>query len=293
MATILTDIKQKFKGGSLLIQLIFINTGIFILVRLIGVLLTLFNLSETTFLHYLEMPSNLGMLLLRPWTPFTYMFLHFDFLHLLFNMLMLYWFGQIFLHFFSQKQLGALYILGGLSGAALFLLLFNLLPLYQPMASGSWLLGASASVLAVVIAASAYAPDYKINLLFIGAIPLKYLAIGVVLLDLLSITSTNAGGHIAHLGGALLGYWFARRWKQGKDITRPLNRLIDRIVTLFKPRPKMKVNYHRRHKDWEYNARKNNEMEEMDKILDKIKKSGYNSLTQEEKKKLFDAGNKS
>lgn len=293
MGTILTDLRQKFKTGSLLTQLIFINTGVFILVRLISLVLSLFHLPAKEFLNYLAMPSRLGELLVRPWTPLTYMFLHFDFLHLLFNMLLLYWFGQIFLRFFSQKQLGALYLIGGLAGGALYLLFFNIFPYFQINFPGAYLLGASASVLAIVIATAVYLPDYKINLLFIGEVPLKYFALAIILIDLLSITSANSGGHIAHLGGALAGYWFARRWKQGKDITRPLNRLIDRIVNLFKPRPKIKISHHKRNKDWEYNMRKNTEMEEMDQILDKIKKSGYNSLTSEEKKKLFDAGNKS
>lgn len=136
----------------------------------------------------------------------------YDLLHLLFNMLWLYWFGQLFLLFFNAKQFGGVYILGGLSGAAVYLFAYNLLPYF--VAVEGMLLGASAAVLAVVFAVSAYAPDYKIRLLFIGNISIKYIALITVLIDLLSITSQNAGGHIAHIGGALFGFLFALRYKK-------------------------------------------------------------------------------
>jgi hypothetical protein len=205
-------------------------------------------------------------------------------------MLWLYWFGQLFLHFFSEKQMGGLYILGGLSGAGLYLLAYNLIPWFS--STYGVLLGSSAAVLAIVIATAVYAPDFKISLLFFGAVSLKYIALITVLLDAISITSQNAGGHIAHLGGAMLGFIFAYRWKQGKDITRFINTLIDKIVVLFKPRPKIKIKYRRPESDMEYRTRKQKETEDIDAILDKIKRSGYSALTTEEKKKLFDASKK-
>ena len=140
--------------------------------------------------------------------------------------------------------------------------------------------------------------DYKVNLLFLGAISLKYIALVTIIIDLLSVTSANGGGHIAHLGGALLGYWFIVRWEKGKDLTAPVNKLIDKIVTGFKPRPKIKVSRpsnrssSRPETDMEYRARKKKENDEIDSILDKIKKSGYTSLSAEEKKRLFEAGKK-
>ena len=165
--------------------------------------------------------------------------------------------------------------------------------------------GASPAIRAVVLAITVRVPDYKVNLLFLGAVSLKYIAAVTILIDLFSMTSANAGGHIAHIGGAVMGILFTQFWKRGKDLTRPVNAVIDAIVTLFS-RPRFKVHRrphtasshstassHRRpESDYEYNARKKREMEEIDTILDKIKKSGYSALTEEEKKRLFDAGKK-
>lgn len=287
MGNIFNDIATKYHTGTLLIKLIFINIAVFLIVRLTGVILTLSGIDINPLLSYLQLPSNLSVLIWRPWTLFTYMFLQYDLLHILFNMLWLYWFGQLFLYFFSEKQLGGLYILGGLSGAVLYLLAYNLIPFFS--VSYGVLLGSSAAVLAIVIATAVYAPDFKINLLFFGAVSLKYIALITVLLDAISITSQNAGGHIAHLGGALLGFIFVSYWKKGKDITKGINTIIDKIVVMFKPRPKIKIKYKRPESDMDYRARKQKETADIDAILDKIKRSGYSALTTEEKKKLFDA----
>ena len=206
------------------------------------------------FLQYLQLPASPELLLFRPWTLFTYMFTHFDFLHILFNMLWLYWFGGLFLNFFSERQLGGLYILGGLAGAVLFVLAYNIFPYYADSAPYSFLLGASASVMAIVFGVSFYAREEEVMLFLIGRIKIYYLAILTLLLDLLSITSGNAGGHLAHIGGALFGILFASRMRAGKDITRPLNRLLDKLANLFSRKPRMKVTYKRPETDYEYNA---------------------------------------
>lgn len=296
MAAIFDNLQSRYRLGSSLIKLIFINVGVFLLLRLTSVLLMLFNVDSMPLLHTVQMPSSPLLLLSRPWTLVTYMFVHYDLLHILFNMLWLYWFGEIFLRYFSDKQLVGLYLLGGLGGALLYFLSYNLFPYFEGMARNSWLMGASASVLAIVVAMAFYIPDYKINLLFLGAVSLKYIALFTVVLDLLSITSSNAGGHIAHLGGALVGYWFVARLKRGKDLTSSVNRLLDKLVTLFKAKPRMRVkvneHYRRPETDMEYRERKKKEMEEIDRILDKVRKSGYEHLSAEEKKRLFDAGNK-
>jgi len=292
MDGIFTNLKRTFQAGSILAKLIYINVGLFILIRLLTVLLLLFNLEGFPFLNYLQMPSSPELLLYRPWTIFTYMFTHFDFLHILFNMLWLYWFGQIFLYFFNERQLGGLYVLGGIAGALFFMLAYNIFPYFQGIAHTSFLMGASASVMAIVFAVSFYKKDFEINLLIIGRVKLIYLAAFTLILDLLSITSQNAGGHIAHIGGALFGIWFATRIKAGKDLTAPMNRLIDKVVNLKKRKPKMKVTYKRTETDHEYNARKKQESVDLDTILDKLKRSGYESLSAEEKKQLFDASKK-
>lgn len=292
MESIFTDFKQRFRVSNLLLKLIYINVGVFLVVRLTAVLFMLFNSEGFPLLNYLSMPSLPVELLYKPWTLITYMFTHYDFLHILFNMLWLYWFGNLFLRFFSPRQLGGMYLLGGIAGALLFILAYNIFPYFRTVAAGSLLMGASASVMAIVFAVSFYRKDYEINLLLIGRIKLIYLALFTLVLDLLAITSSNAGGHIAHLGGAFFGIWFASRMKVGKDLTAPANRLIDKIVNIGKRKPKMRVTYKRTETDYDYNARKHQERVDLDAILDKLKRSGYESLSAEEKKRLFDASKK-
>ncbi len=293
MDGIITNLKRSFQAGSILKKLIFINIAVFILIRLLGILLLLFNLQDFPILLYLQLPASPMALLSRPWTLFTYMFTHFEFLHILFNMLWLYWFGELFLQVFNERQLGGLYVLGGLAGALLFVVSYNLFPYFQEVASFSFLMGASASVMAIVFAISFYRKEIEIHLLLFGRIKLIYLALFTFVIDLLAMTSDNAGGHIAHIGGALFGIWFASRYAQGKDLTAPINRLIDKLVNLGKRKPKMSVTYGgRSNKDWEYNARKQQQAANIDAILDKLKRSGYGSLSADEKKQLFDASKK-
>lgn len=292
MESIFTNLKNTFRAGNILAKLIYINVGLFILIRLMGVIFLLFNIPGISFLQYLQMPSSPELLMYRPWTVITYMFTHFDFLHILFNMLWLYWFGGLFLTFFSERQLGGLYLLGGIAGAILFMLAYNIFPYFQTVASSSYLMGASASVMAIVFAVSFYRKDLEINLFLIGRIKLIYLALFTFVIDLLAITSENAGGHIAHIGGALFGIWFAMRIKEGKDLTVPMNRLLDWVVNLGKRKHKMKVTHKRAETDYEYNARKHRESADLDAILDKLKRSGYESLSADEKRQLFDASKK-
>ncbi|MDR2234401.1 MAG: rhomboid family intramembrane serine protease [Tannerella sp.] len=290
---IFTKIRQTFLQGTLPVKIIYINVGIFLLCGLINVVNQLFQLGGMSFMEYLYMPSSYTLFLYRPWTILTYMFLHADIWHILFNMLWLYWFGRIFLQFFNERQFGGLYLSGGIVGAVFFLISYNLFPYFRNMPSPQFLMGASASVMAIVFAVSFYRKDYEISLLFLGRIKLIYLALFTLAIDLISVTSENAGGHIAHLGGALFGILFATQILRGKDLTVFVNRLIDNIVNWRKRRRvKMKVVYRKTETDAEYNMRKRNETEMMDEILDKIKRSGYQSLTTEEKRILFNASNK-
>ena len=305
MASFFTDLNRRFNAGTIAAKYIYINVGIFILIRLFIIVCRLF-MKEATFLEYIEMPSNPELFIYRPWTAITYMFVHLDFLHILFNMLWLYWFGKIFLQFFTGRQLGGLYLLGGIAGALLFLFAYNTFPYLKQLSAASFLVGASASVMSIVFAVSFYRKNYTINLLLIGQIKLIYLAIGVLIIDILAITSENAGGHIAHIGGALLGIVFAAQYQKGKDITGFINRLIDRTVIFFTKKPAFKT-YRTKNKqsniknqpytyqtetDDAYLRRKNDENRMIDDILDKLKRSGYESLSADEKKKLFDASRK-
>jgi membrane associated rhomboid family serine protease len=293
MDDIFTNLKQAFSRGDILTKLIFINVGVFVVLHLADIVMLLLNMREYSLLTWMEMPSYPPLLADRPWTPVTYMFTHWGFLHLLFNMLVLYWFGRIFLETFNPRQLGGLYLEGGIGGALLFILAYNLLPYYRSMAEVSTLIGASAAVMAIVFASAFYRRDYEIRLLFIGRVKLLYFAIGIFILDMLSIASDNAGGHLAHIGGAMVGIWFASSMRKGHDLTAPIAFLLDRVVNIFRPKPKKQVTHGRQTETkFEYHARKNEENRKIDEILDKLKHSGYSSLSADEKKTLFDASNK-
>lgn len=293
MSNILDEIKASFKEGSYLTRLIYINIGIFVIVKLVTIPFNLFNIPlNFSLVHLLAVPADLKQIIFRPWTPLTYMFLHEGFLHILFNLLILFWFGKIFLMFLDQKKLLSVYLLGGFAGAFLFVLAYNIFPLFRPYVQDSICLGASAAVMAIVISIALYKPDFEIYLVFIGPVKLKYIAIFYIVLDILSIASANAGGHIAHLGGALYGFLYIKNLKSGKNISSGFDQLLDSVFTFFKPRKKLKIKYKKPVDDYEYNEHKAEKRKEMDKILDKISKYGYDSLTKKEKEILFKMGDR-
>jgi membrane associated rhomboid family serine protease len=302
--SMIDEIKDSLRKGNILYLLIFINVAVFLILGLLFVFIRLFtsgtSLDELkgvfndSILTYLMVPNIPGELLYRPWTIITYMFTHFNLWHILFNMLVLYWFGRIFLQYLTTKQLLSTYIIGGLSGAVLYILFINVFPGLQEYLGGS-MLGASASIMAIVIAIAVYVPDYTLNMLFIGPVRLKYIALGFVLIDVLMIASDNAGGNIAHLGGAIYGYVFISRLKKGSDMGNWLTIFLDKLAGLFIPRPKLNVTYRKSTKhvsDEEYNRSKLEQQREVDRILDKIAKAGYESLTKQEKETLFKMSNK-
>lgn len=287
---IFQEIKQSFRTGSNLTRLIYINLAVFVFINLVKVVFFLFNLEAdfiSSVVNRLAVPAEITSLLKKPWTVFTYMFLHIGFIHILFNILWLYWFGRIFLEYFDGKKLISTYILGGLAGAALYIITFNAFPVFESALPVSVALGASASVLAIVIAISVYVPNYTIYLLFLGPVRLKYIALFTIILDIISIAGTNAGGHIAHLGGALFGWFYIYQLRKGKDISKGFNSIMDTLFAWFKPRKKMQVTYKRTSDDYEYNKKRVENQEVIDRILEKISRSGYDSLTKEEKEILF------
>ncbi len=300
MGITITKLRQRFAQASMPQRFIYVNVALFLLVWLVIVILMLFNLDGSALQRWLELPAWPARFLSQPWSIVTYMFMHADVFHLLFNMLWLYWFGRLFLYLFSERHFCGLYFFGGLCGGALYLFCYNLFPYFSDRVQVAYLLGASASVLAITVATAVREPDLRVRLFLFGEIRLKYIALAMVGMDLLLMTSGNAGGHIAHLGGALSGWWFAVSQRKGRDITAWINRVIDVVVNLFtaigKPRPrkpKMKVTYHFQENNAQRTAsapRKRSA--EIDRILDKLKQSGYSSLTDEEKKSLFDASNR-
>ncbi|MCU4165318.1 rhomboid family intramembrane serine protease [Carboxylicivirga caseinilyticus] len=291
---IVDEIKQSYKQGGALIKLIYINIGVFVIIRLLQALFSLSTGSlDYPLLQWVSVPSDPMELLFKPWTIITYMFVHYDFFHILFNMLWLYWFGKIFLEFLNPRQLLGVYFLGGITGAIIYLLAYNLVPGLYQFQSNSILLGASASVMAILFTMAKLRGDHKIYLMFIGGVKLKYLAIGSLVLDLINISAlSNTGGHLAHIGGALFGYLYAGSLVQGKDVTIRFNRFMDKLATIFSKKSKMTVTHRRPMTDMEYNRKKVNKQHEVDRILEKIKSSGYDSLTSDEKKTLFDASKK-
>ncbi len=239
-------------------------------------------------------PANTDFLIEKPWTMLTYMFLHLDFMHILFNMLWLWWFGVIFIQYLSQKQLLATYLFGGLAGAILYIAAFNFFPVFSLARESAVALGASASVLAVVVAISFYVPDYSVNLLFLGQIKIKYIAVFTIVLDLLMLGSGNAGGHLAHLGGALWGFAYAKMIP-GFDPAKVLNVFYRMDFNLGKKRSNKHFKVHKGGKpltDEEFNRQKILRQERIDSILEKISRSGYDSLSKEEKELLFSSSQK-
>jgi membrane associated rhomboid family serine protease len=288
--TILDEIKASFREGSVITRLIYMNLGVFLLFRLIYVIFFLAG-KNYQLIEWFELPSGFDLLVRQPWSIVTYMFLHFDFLHILFNLLVLYWFGRLFLDYFDQKQLLGLYFIGGIAGGALYVLLFNLLPAFRNVVSGSFLLGASASIIAILIAAAFRDPNREIHLFLIGRVPLKYLALFMIFSYIIGISTSNAGGNIAHLGGVLAGYIFVAGMKRGRDFTTGISAFIDRLTRLTRPTQKMRV-VHRKppSDDYEYNRQRNSDHAELNRILDKIASDGYDSLSKEEKATLFRHG---
>ncbi|MCU0441951.1 MAG: rhomboid family intramembrane serine protease [Bacteroidia bacterium] len=274
---------QLNKTNSAIHKIIAVNVVVFVCVALVNVVFFLGGFQSDVVdsaLRYVYLPAQLGALLTQPWSIVTYMFLHDGFLHLLFNMLWLYWLGKLLQEYIGHNKVYQAYFGGGLAGAVLFLLCMNLFPVFAPMVASTYALGASAGVLGVVVAAATLLPNYPIQLLFFGTVRLKYIAIITVLLDVIGIPQGNAGGHIAHLGGALFGLVYIKYLYQSNYIFPAF------IRKWFTPKSKLRI--------YSRNTNIQNDKpseEEIDLILDKIAKSGYDSLSKRDKERLFKASN--
>lgn len=291
-------LRKIFLSKNVLSRLILINTVIFILANITGVFAWLMNLQSFGTMsplgQILSLPADVSRLAIMPWTIFSYMFLQEGFFHIFFNMIMLYFGGLIFQEYLSQKKLLWTYLLGGLFGALFFVVSFNIFPAFKNVLPDAIAMGSSASVLAIIIAISTYVPDYSVRLFLIGRLKLKYMAIAFVIIDLLSIQSGNPGGHIAHLGGALWGFIYAYSLKNGNDFYSIFNSIKFTGFTKKSKTPKFTTTRTSRPiNDNEYNKQKVITQKEIDRILDKISKSGYTSLTSREKELLFKTSNKS
>ena len=265
---------KDFKNTNILYKLIYINVGIFLTYNILIVMCSLFMLDASPSIEKLILPSNTNTLIKQPWSIISYMFFHKTFIHLLFNMIWLHFSAKLFLDYFSEKQFLSTYFMGGICGGLLFILSFNYLPAFEIVNQNAKAMGASASVLAIMFAISTHIPNYRIQIPFIGMIKIKYLAFALIILDIISIPKGNAGGHIAHIGGALFGYIYIKQLNNGVDISKNLYQIINMIfaMNIFGKKNNIKKNQNK-----------------IDNILEKISKSGYSSLNKNEKEILFKA----
>jgi membrane associated rhomboid family serine protease len=289
MTSLAQDIQDKLKRLNVFEKIIVINVVIFIVGWLI---FRIQNLHSEESLAWLELPKNFSEFITKPWSIVTYGFIHYGFFHILFNLLVLYFVSRTMVNMFSSKLSLNIYVLGILVGGLSFLLVYNVLPQSYSTHVGS-LVGASAGVRALLIFICAYMPNREARF-FMISIKLWYIGLVIVVLDVIGLFSVNQGGSVAHLGGNILGYLYATQLQKGTDIGKGLERFIDRIANLFKAKSSLKTVHKSKKKPYvghnkdEFNEF--NKQKRIDLILDKISKSGYESLTKEEKEFLFRAG---
>lgn len=291
-------IRYKLQTASVVEKLIAINVAVFILFFLVRTLAFLFQLPSDFLLQWFVFPKEPGEFILKPWSIITYSFMHGGIWHILSNMLILYFSGMYFLTYFTPKRLLNYYFLGVITGALVYMLSYNLFPAFQGTGR-SYLLGASAGVMAVLIGIATYIPHMRIRLMILGSLKFWWIAVFLVALDLIQIPMGNAGGHLAHLGGAALGYIYTKQVQKGNDIGSWFGKMMDSLVSLFKPgekKAKMKTVYRKKKSPSPSSQNRNGvitkdeKQRRVDAILDKISKSGYDSLSKEEKDFLFQAG---
>jgi len=299
----LDEIKRFFGQRSALSVLILVNIAVWVFVQALKVIFFFYNNPDgdavnMMLMHALAIPASIPALWIKPWTLLTYMFLHIDIWHILFNMLWLYWFGRIFMEFLPSRQLVMIYFLGGICGGLFYVFAFNIFPVFYAIVPVSFALGASASVMAIVSAIAVYVPNYTIQLFLIGRLKIIYLAGILFVFDFFMIPSGNAGGHIAHIGGALFGaiYIFLYRFSKTKSQPWMLPDIVRDFINKLQNRTKTghstESNHRRPVSDEEYNLKKKDTQKKIDEILDKISKGGYDCLTKDEKEFLFKTSNK-
>lgn len=277
------DLKYKvFQSGNPLFFYIGLNTLIFVAFALINIPFFLSGNGglayEAWIREYAGFPASIAKLPYRFYTILTYQFFHDGLLHILFNMLWLYWMGRIFLDFLKPRQFHFVYLAGGFAGALVFLAAYNVFPVFATALPAATVIGASASVMAIIVAAATLVPDYSMRLLFLGDVKLKYLALAYIVLDIIGVATKDAGGSFAHLGGAVFGFAYIKLLRGGTDWSN-----------IFKRKPKLRVV--RNESSGAGNRKQPDKVnqEEIDRILDKISKSGYDKLNKEEKETLFKA----
>ncbi len=284
---ILDDLKLQYKTGGMVQKLIFWNIGLFLVFTLLDVVLK-FSKIDFNYFDFVALSSNIDTFLVKPWTIITFNFFHAGIFHLIFNLLILHFSGRLFNTYFTDKQLFGVYVLGGIFSGVTFVLS------YIFIGKAGLLVGASGAIMAILIATTAYAPFMLLRIPLIGIVKPWHVAFVILFIDLIQLPLENTGGHLAHLGGALFGFIYIKILQSGTDLTKPLSMFLDAIVNIFKP--KNKTPFKKVHRNTTKNvvnsskSKKDFTQKQIDDILDKISKSGYDSLTKEEKKFLFKAG---
>ncbi|AKD57976.1 rhomboid family intramembrane serine protease [Spirosoma radiotolerans] len=303
MSGLFDDFRSEFnKPNNTLVQLILVNVVIFLVLLVTKVSLTMAQNSGYGFImSQLLIPGDVNAFLHKPWTLFTYFFTHEEIFHILYNMLFLYWFGRLIDEYLGNRRLMGLYIMGGIAGGLLYLAMYTLVPFFQAQADTARMLGASAAAFSVAVGAATLLPNYTFHLLFFGPVRIKYIVFFFIILSVAQSAGTNAGGNLAHLGGAFMGFAYVKLLQNGTDLGRPIYWLADGWSNLLRPKPAVKVSYRQRSNantqastyaspsGSTASTASTPDQDEVDTILDKISRSGYESLTREEKQKLFRA----
>lgn len=276
------ELQTKFKSANIVQKLIYINIAIFIITLITSSFSGLYEKQLNIIFQWFSLSSSIDVFITKPWTIVTYGFLHSGFLHILFNCLILHYFGRLFLDYFSEKQVLNFYILGTLFGGLLYLISYSYFPLFKGKIHT--MVGASAGITAIVIGIATYIPNYQLQLRFIGYVKVWHLALVFILFDLISLAGGNGGGHIAHLGGAMFGYIYVSRSTNNKTSS------YDWFSKLFNKKTKPLKTVYKSSKQNKNSGTKDNDQVKIDAILDKISKSGYDTLTQKEKEFLFKQG---
>lgn len=293
MSTIIEDLKLQFRSGDVITKLIFWNIALFAVPYILFGILKLSGFA-ISWMPYISLSSNISDLLWKPWSIISYAFFHVGIMHILFNLVMLHFSGRLFVTFFTQKQLLSLYFVGAIFAGIIYLISYTLLPALSKL--NTELVGASGAVMAVLFAVATYAPMMQLRLLIIGNVKLWHIAIVILIIDLVQLSASNTGGHLAHLGGALFGYLYVTQIRKGSDITKWFTAIVDSVTNVFHRKPKSP--FKTIHKNVSPTPKstasrivtKSKTQQQIDEILDKISKSGYDSLTAEEKEFLFRAG---
>jgi membrane associated rhomboid family serine protease len=289
MGSILDDLKMQYKFGGITQKLIYLNIGCFLISYVVFGLLRLVGI-DINFLQYVSLSSDPMDLMWKPWSIVSYSFFHSDFFHIFFNLIILNFSSQMFLTFFNQKQLLGLYLLSGIFSGVVFVFSFYFMNIISPI------VGASGAIMAILVAVTTYQPLMNVRLLFIGNVKLWHVTVVILLIDLLQIRSENSGGHIAHLAGAFFGFIFIKLLQNGTDLSKIVSNVLDFFVNLFTKSPSTPFKkVHRNYKKPTVNAAskivtKDKTQQQIDEILDKISRSGYDCLTTEEKEFLFKVG---